>query len=168
MKLLRGTLFLLGIASFAICLKAESFIVTLELEGAHTKQSTTNGVVISHMIAKPRPVFEGRVNEPLKVRYCFSPKSGAPMEDVLVHAYVTPESQLNQMSPPTLKSDVVILESALLMDFKTNHIAQASFSFKVNRPGIFLVRVEALDFGNSGLDEPFAALDLEIKENGAK
>lgn len=163
MKLLRRWIILLAVISVIVWSRAESFVVTLELQGAHGKQSVTNAIAASRTANKPRAKFKAQVNESLKVLYRIGHNSPTPIEDVLVHLYVAPEEQLNQMRPPNLKSELVILESALVMDFKTNHIAQGTFSFKVNRPGIFLVRVESLDSENTLLDESFAAIDLEIQ-----
>ncbi len=146
-------------------LRAEPFTVVLELQGQQEKQTATNAPALHRSPAPARRVFHARLNEPLKVRFSLSLNEVTTLEDMLVHLYVAPEEQLNQMRPPDLKPDRVVLESALTMDLKTNRTVRANFSFRVDKPGIYLVRVEGLDTADAGIEEPFAAMDLEVKEN---
>jgi hypothetical protein len=152
----------------ALCLKADSFIVVLELQGRTTTECVTNPPAATAPAGKVRRVLQARVDEPLKVRFRIEQVGGPVAEDAVVHLFVAREEKLNQMHAPELKGSDVILESALATDFKTGQSARSSFSFSVSHPGLYLVRVEGQDMAPPGLEQPFAALDLSVKQEAAK
>jgi hypothetical protein len=84
------------------------------------------------------------------------------VEDVLVHFFVVPETALGVEPVPELKPEEVLVEGAESLDFKVDDTAQATFTFRVRKPGAYLVRAESIEPGTVGIGS-FAALDLEVK-----
>ena len=143
--------------------RAEDFSATLELSGAGGTQKTESAAGLGRHREKARPVFHAAVSEALTLRWKCSSQAAKLFENVLVHVYVAREEKLDQDDPPDLKPDRVALESAITMDFKAGDSAHASLTFRVDKPGIYLVRVEAQGVAESLPLEPFAALDMEVK-----
>jgi hypothetical protein len=152
----------------ALCLKADLFIVVLELQGRTTTECITNPPGANVPAGKVRPVLHAGVDEPLKVRFRIEQVGGPIAEDAVVHLFVARVEKLNQIHAPDMKIGVVIMESALATDFKTGQSVRGSFSFSVSHPSLYLVRVEGKDMAPPGLEEPFAALDLSVKQEAAK
>jgi hypothetical protein len=152
----------------ALCVRAESFIVVLELQGRTITESITNPPAATSHAARARPVLHATVDEPLKVRFRVTQVDGPVAEDAVIHLFVAEEEKLNQMHAPELKGRGVILESALATDFKTGQSARGSFSFTVSHPGFYLVRVEGQEMAPAGLEQPFAAIDLSVKQEAHK
>jgi hypothetical protein len=168
MKLPRWFFCMFVLGNVALCLKADSFIVVLELQGRTSTECITNPPVANVRAAKVRPVLHATVDEPLKLRFRIAQVGGPIAEDAVVHVFVAREEKLNQMHAPELKASNVILESALATDFKTGQSARGSFSFSISHPGLYLVRVEGQDMAPPGLEQPFAALDLSVKQEAVK
>jgi hypothetical protein len=83
-------------------------------------------------------------------------------KDTLVHFYVVKVDRQGQ-APPALDPSVVVLESALTMDFPTGEVAGGTQRFRVDGPGIYLVRIEAGgDPDKPGLED-FAEMELVVK-----
>ena len=159
---------MLGVWSIALCLNAAPFVVTLELKGQTATQCITNPPALNQSAAKVRPGLDARIDEPLKIRFSITNTGETEVQDAVIHVYVAPEERLNQIHAPSLKSDQLVLESALSTSFKKGQTAQGTFSFRVSRPGVYLVRVEGLDIVPSGIEAPFAALDLTVKGDATK
>jgi hypothetical protein len=152
-----------------LSLRTAPFTIVLELQGRSSAQSVTNGVSsLDRRQPSVRPVLQAGIDEPLTVRFRVMRPGGPEVEDALFHMYVAPEEKLNQSGPPDLKPAQVVLESAFSADFQADGSAEGTISFRVSRPGLYLVRVEGLDMGTAGTDGPFAALDLQVKEKASK
>lgn len=143
---------------------ADDLKATLELEGSKEKRTAVSESTLKRPRAKPRPVLRATVDESLTVRWKITCSAAKPQEEVLVHFYVAREDKPGQEQAPDLKSDRVVVESALTMDFKDKDSAHGTLTFQINKAGVYLVRVEVEGKETTPLDEPFAALDLEVKE----
>jgi hypothetical protein len=170
MKPPRWFFWMLGVLDIALCLNihAAPFVVILKLQGRTTSQCITNPPALNQAVPKVRPVLGAGIDEPLKVHFHIMQTGGTEAQNAVVHLYIALEESLNQMRAPDLKSDQVILESALSASFKAGQSAQGTFSFRISRPGLYLVRVEGLDIEPAGIETPFAALDLAIEGKAAK
>ena len=109
----------------------------------------------------PRPVVKARVNEPLKVQFTLTnvyPKK--TLENVVVHLFVVKQEKLGQRELPEIGDDVV-LESAFEMDFKPGAKAGMRNTLKIDKPGVYLVRIETRQTNSD--HEHFAAIDLVVE-----
>ena len=88
----------------------------------------------------------------------------APNEekDVLVHFFVVKIDRVGE-APPPLDPGIVLMESALTMDFPAGNKATAKLRFRLNEPGIYLVRVEAGADPRKAVQPDFAELELIAK-----
>lgn len=86
----------------------------------------------------------------------------AEVKDVLVHFYVVKLDRAGQ-APPALDPAKVTIESALTMDFANGKSSQATQQFRVDGPGVYLVRIEAgTDPDNPGQAD-YAEIELSLK-----
>ena len=109
----------------------------------------------------PRPVLKAKLNDPIKVQWIFqNTYPNKTIENVLIHFYVAREEKVGQkdVAPP---GDDVVLETACDLDFKPGAKVGARSTFKIDRPGVYLVRVESRQTKSD--HEHFAAIDLVIE-----
>jgi hypothetical protein len=86
----------------------------------------------------------------------------AEAKDVLVHFYVVKLDRAGQ-APPALDPAKVAIESALTMDFANGKSSDGTQRFRVDGPGVYLVRIEAgTDPDNPG-QEDHADIELSVK-----
>jgi hypothetical protein len=83
-------------------------------------------------------------------------------KDVLVHFYAVRIGRAGE-APPPLEPAKVPIETALTMDFPPNAASDATLRFKVEQPGIYLVRVEVRPNSQELGHEEYAAMDLVVK-----
>ena len=112
----------------------------------------------------PRPVIKAKAGETIKVQWIFTNiYPHKTLEDVVVHFYVAREGKAGQKDLPDLSNaDDVVLETAYEMDFKPGAKSGARASFKIDKPGSYLVRVDSKQTKSD--HEHFAAIDLVIEE----
>jgi hypothetical protein len=110
----------------------------------------------------PRPVLKAKVGETIKVQYILTNVyPHKTLADVVVHFFVARQEKAGQKELPDLRGDVV-LESAFDMDFKPGGKAGARSNFKIDTPGVYLIRVETRQTQSD--HEHFAAIDLVIED----
>ena len=141
---------------------AEDFAATLELSSATAKLALTNAALPNLRQPEVRPVFHAKATENLTLHWTLTAKAAKLFEDVLVHFYVARVDGPDQQ-PDLKKPENVVLEGALTMDFKGGSSARTGLKFQVDKPGNYVVRVEAQHPDLSALDEPFAAINLMVK-----
>ena len=141
---------------------AEDFAATLELSSATAKLALTNAALPNLRQPEVRPVFHAKATENLTLHWTLTAKAAKLFEDVLVHFYVARVDGPDQQ-PDLKKPENVVLEGALTMDFKGGNSALSDVKFQVDKPGNYVVRVEAQHPDLSALDEPFAAINLVVK-----
>lgn len=142
----------------------DHFAIDLKIQGA--KAGRTAHAETMKLGAKPkaRLVLEAKAGEPLTVHWTMrrtDPKN--PAKDVLVHFVVVQEGQVGQRAIPRLDKGVAV-ESALTMDFQPKDETKGDLSFRIAKPGAYLVRLETIG-ASQGTDgeETFAALDLVVR-----
>ena len=141
---------------------SDALAVTLEVSGARAKKVATNAASPDRRRASERSIFHAEVNESLTLHWVLEAKFDPSVPDVLVHFYVAHVDGPNQL-PDLTKPENLVLEGALTMDFEQKNSAQSSLTFRVSKPGRYLVRVEAQHEDLSPLEPPFAAMDLEVR-----
>jgi hypothetical protein len=111
----------------------------------------------------PRPVVKAKAGEPIKIQYMLTNVyPHKTLENVVVHFYVAKQSKTGQKETPNLNDEKnVVIESAFEMDFKPGAKAGARTTIKVDKPGVYLVRVETKQTQSD--HEHFAAIDLVVE-----
>jgi hypothetical protein len=108
----------------------------------------------------PRPVVKANAGEPIKLQFMLTNVyPNKTLENVVVHFFVARQEKVGQKEPPDLREDVV-LESAFEMDFKPGAKVGQRNTVRIDKPGVYLVRVETRQTQSD--HEHFAAIDLVI------
>ena len=132
------------------------------MSSATAKLALTNAALPNLRQPEVRPVFHAKATENLTLHWTLTAKAAKLFEDVLVHFYVARVDGPDQQ-PDLKKPENVVLEGALTMDFKGGNSTSSDVKFQVDKPGNYVVRVEAQHPDLSALDEPFAAINLVVK-----
>jgi hypothetical protein len=156
-RLAIGFLFLF--ASFA---RAGGFIAELKIsEGTHSKSSISKALVTAD--SKPqRATFEVTTDGRFTASWKVIRTDPVEAKDVLVHFVVVKLDRPGQAIPP-LEPARVPIECALTMDFPKDKTASGSQPFRVDAPGVYLVRIEAGGDPDKPGQEDFAELEMVIK-----
>jgi hypothetical protein len=86
----------------------------------------------------------------------------AEVKDALVHFVVVKLDRPGQ-AIPALEPDKVTIECALTMDFAKDKTASGSQPFRIQSPGVYLVRIEAGGDPDKPGQEDFGELELIVK-----
>ncbi len=154
----------IGIAIALLCWAAraspggEPFNASLSVSDSNHSQSTTQ----PSQTSERRPVLESTTDLPLSARWKMTYVGGPPAADVLVHFFVVRIDKLGQ-DPPALDPAIVLVESALLMDFDPNSSSSADLPFRIDNPGKYLVWIEATIGQGNGSKTQHAAVELIVK-----
>jgi hypothetical protein len=112
----------------------------------------------------PRPVVKVKAGEPIKIQYMLTNVyPHKTLENVVVHFYVARQDKVGQKPTPDLGVEAnVVMESAFEMDFKPGAKAGSRNTLKIDKPGVYLIRVESKQTQTD--HEHFAAIDLVVEE----
>jgi len=158
--------FLFWLAAFGE-VRADHFAIDLEVKGpkaGRTVHAETAGPAdLSTLGTKPKPreVLEIQAGDKIIIKWTLaSTASKDTAKDVLVHFYAVKIAKQGGPPPPKLDKDV-LLETALTMDFKPKDKTEGELSLQVDKPGVYLLRLETIGaaVGADG-HEHFANLDL--------
>ena len=161
----RGTPAVLVVGWLALLAPARAEHFTIELKakaGENSKTAKTDAVALGEK-PKPRGILEARAGQDITVKWTLTcaAKKGE-FKDVTVHFFVVKEEKVGQLAVPKLDKDVAA-ESALTMDFKPKDKSDGELTFKIETPGNYLLRLEALNGAGAEGHEHFAALDVVVK-----
>lgn len=111
----------------------------------------------------PRPVVKVKAGEAVKVQYMLTNVyPHKTLENVVVHFYVARQGKVAQKETPDLSVEAnVVLETAFEMDFKPGGKAGTRATFKVDTPGVYLIRCETKQTQSD--HEHFGAIDLVVE-----
>ena len=110
----------------------------------------------------PRPVIKAKVGDPIKIEWSFTNVyPHKTLENVVLHFYVAPVEKVGQKELPKINDDVIV-ETGFEMDFKPGARSKARTTVKIDKPGVYMVRVESIQTGSD--HEHFAAIDLVVEE----
>jgi hypothetical protein len=111
----------------------------------------------------PRPVLKAKVGDKIRINWLFTNVyPHKTLENVVVHFYIAREDKKGQKELPDLAvAENVILESAFDMDFKPGAKAGQRHALKIDRPGVYLIRIESKETKSD--HEHFAAVDLVVE-----
>jgi hypothetical protein len=153
----------LCIAGLATGAWAEHAKVTLEVESGGKKETAFVDQTPPPSGKNPRPVLKVKAGEPIKFQWILTNVyPNKTIEGVTVHFFVARQETVGQKDLPDLNSQEPVLETAFDMDFKPGAKAGARGTLKIEKPGVYLVRLETIQTKSD--HEHFSALDLVVEE----
>ncbi len=109
--------------------------------------------------AKPRAILEAPASAPITIQWrVTSMVSKSAVKDLVIHFVAVRHERVGQLESPKLDKDVAA-ETACNMDFEPGDSARGELRLTLDRPGVYLMRVETIGAGKPGT-EYFAALDF--------
>ncbi len=148
---------------------AEHAKITLDVSTGKDKETAFVDQTPPDSGKNPRPVLHANAGETIKVEWVFANiYPHKTIENAILHFYVAKEAKVGQKDLPDLdeKTGYVVVETAFEMDFKPNGRAKGKHSFKIDKPGTYLVRLETRNTDSD--HEHFAAIDLVVDEAASK
>ena len=139
---------------------AAGFEVSLRVSQQDREAAATKPANVAKAIKK-RAVFEGDVARPFTAKWKVVRAAKQEEKDVLVHYYVVKIERSGQAAPP-LEPKRVIVESALTMDFPPGQSSESSVQFRIDEPGVYLMRIET-GSGDQPEAQDFAEIELLVK-----
>jgi hypothetical protein len=157
-------LFLVFLATSPVSAFFEHAKITLDVT---TKGETTTAYVDQTPPdhgKNPRPVVKVKAGDPIKINWMLTNVyPHKTLENVVVHFYVAREEKVGQKPTPDLGVEAnVVMESAFEMDFKPGAKAGVRNTLKIDKPGVYLIRVESKQTQTD--HEHFAAIDLVVED----
>jgi hypothetical protein len=144
----------------AFPLRAEHAKINLEVSAPAGQVSASVDQTPPAWGKNPRPVLKAKVNEAIRVNFLLTNVyPHKKLENVVVHFYIAPVKEVGQRELPDLSQEVVT-ETAFEMDFKPGAKAGQRMTIRVDKPGLYLVRVETRNTQSD--HEHFAAIDLVV------
>lgn len=151
----------LGLAATAVTARAEHAKITLDVTAGSNKETAFVDQTPPESGKNPRPVLKAKAGEPIRIQWVFTNVyPHKTLENVVCHFFVARQQKVGQKELPDLGGDVV-LETAFDMDFKPGGKAGARTTVHIDKPGVYLVRVESRQTNSD--HEHFAAIDLVIE-----
>lgn len=142
--------------------QAAGYDATVELRDG-TSRIARHTTATTAPSAMPRRVtLESSAENPFTVVWKVVRRDPTAAVDGLVHFYVVKMDRQGQ-APPPLEPSRVVLESAVTMDFPPGETSGGTQQFRVDGPGIYLVRVEIGADPDKPGSEDFAELELVAK-----
>jgi hypothetical protein len=152
---------LLVIAFFAAVVRAEHFDITLTVEGDGKKAEGYADDSPPPEGLHPRPVFRARADELLTLQFLMDYVNPHDLDKhVTIRFFVAPEKKVGQKEVPSPDEGAVV-QGSFTMDFKPKSRLGLTQKFRVDRAGVYLLRLESV---NSHSDhQHFSAIDLVIE-----
>jgi hypothetical protein len=142
--------------------RGAGYELSLEIADGKEKQMTSRRPAETGKPAEKRVMMEARTDAQFTAAWKVKRTGKDEAKDVLVHFYVVRIGRPGE-APPPLEPKRVVLESALTMDFPPGESTGAALKFRVDEPGVYLVRIETRPNADETGHEDFAAMDLVIK-----
>jgi hypothetical protein len=146
----------------AAAARGAGYEISLKVSDRQHEQAVTSKAPELHKPGEARTSMEARPGEKLTAAWKVVRSARDEAKDVLVHFYVVRIGRAGE-APPPLDPVKVPIESALTMDFPSNEASSATLQFKIDQPGMYLVRVEARPNSEEPGHEEYAAVDLVVK-----
>ena len=151
-----------AVLALAPLARAEHAKITLDVSTPAGKQTAFVDQTPPASGKNPRPVIKARAGEPIKVQFMLTNVyPNKTLENVVVHLFIAPQEKVGQKDLPEIADDVV-LEAAFEMDFKPGAKVGQRNTLRIDKPGVYLVRVETRQTKSD--HEHFAAIDLVIED----
>ena len=155
-----GLLAAFSVMALAGAARAEHAKITLDVTASGEKQTAFVDQTPPASGKNPRPVIKAKVGEPIKVQFLLTNVyPHKTLEGVVVHFFIAREEKVGQKDVPEIDEGVV-LEAAFDIDLKPGAKAGQRNTLRVDKPGVYLVRVETRQTKSD--HEHFAAIDLVV------
>lgn len=142
---------------------AGDFELTLNVSaGSQNQSAQTPKSAASRPSTADRPALTVSAGEKCVVAYKVTSVARQLLENALVHCFVVRIEKAGN-PPPPLDPKLVILESALTMDFPTGSSTHAELELRPQRPGVYLVQIEASNGPEESERRASIAVDLIVK-----
>jgi hypothetical protein len=167
--MLRVIGFLFGIVlgcALVTPLRAEHAKINLEVAAASGQVSASVDQTPPAWGKNPRPLLKAKVGDPIRINFVLTNVyPHKKLENVVVHFFVAPQKKAGQHDLPDLNLEVVT-ETAFEMDFKPGGKAGQRMTIRIDKPGVYLVRIETRNTQSD--HEHFAAVDLVVGEQASQ
>jgi hypothetical protein len=152
---------MLVIAFFGVVVRAEHFDISLTVEGDGRKAEAYADDSPPPEGLHPRPVFHARAGGLLTLQFLMDYVNPHDLDkQVTVRFFVVPEKQAGQKEVPA-PDETAVVQGSFVMDFKPKSRLGLTQKFRVDRAGVYLLRLESV---NSHSDhQHFSAIDLVIE-----
>ncbi len=143
--------------------RAEHAKITLDVAGKGTQETAFVDQTPPDSGKNPRPIVKIKAGETIKIQYMLTNVyPHKTLENVVVHFFVARQGKVAQKDLPNLAEEKnVVMETAFEMDFKPGAKAGARTAFKIDAPGVYIVRIETKQTQSD--HEHFAAIDLVVE-----
>src|SRR5947209_13934448 len=135
--------------------------ISLKVSDGQHERTATSQLPERHKPGELRLTLETRAGTKCTATWKVARSARDEAKDVLVHFYVVRIGRAGE-APPPLDPAKVAIETALTMDFPPAEASSATLQFKVDHPGVYLVRVEARPNSEEPGHEEYAAIDLVV------
>lgn len=136
--------------------------IDLKVEAGKESQSAQAEPLALGVTPKERKVLTSTTGQSVKVQWVVTNKSPkTEMKNMTVHFVAVKAEKVGQRQVPKLTLQDVVAESALALDFSPGEKAGGSLTFKIDRPGVYFLRLEPKNAPEG--EECFAAVDLVVK-----
>ncbi len=150
----------LALAIWPALARAEHAKITLDVSTDREKVTAHVDQTPPDWGKNPRPVLKARAGETIRVQSVFTNVyPHKTLENVVVHLYIARQEKVGQHELPDLSGDVVS-ETAFEIDLKPGAKAGQRSTLRIDKPGVYLVRIESRNTGSD--HEHFAAIDLVV------
>jgi hypothetical protein len=138
------------------------FDAALELKDDKTSQASISKTASTPDPLAHRAVLQSSTGSLFTATWKVIRSGKEELKDALVHFYVVKMDRQGQ-APPALDPAVVVIESAITMDFPPGVSSAGTQRFRVDAPGVYLVRIEAAGDPDKPGVEDFTELELVVK-----
>jgi len=140
---------------------AAGFEASLSVSQGNTRQSTKTAATTRGALER-RVQLAGPPGARFTATWKMTRTAKDQADDVLVHFYVVKLDRPGE-APPPLDPNRVVIESALTMDFPSGEAASANQPFRIDEPGVYLVRIEIAIDTQHAAREDYAEMELVVK-----
>jgi len=141
--------------------RAEHSDIDLRVEGPHGQVEATSDREPPAGGINPRPKLTVQAGDPLVLQFILTniyPHD--VVKDVTIRYFVVRTDKIGQKDLPELEHGA-ITKGHVVMNLKPKARVGARLNFRIDEPGIYLVRVDTLNTKSD--HEHFSAVDLEVK-----
>ena len=147
---------------FASSARAEGYGASLTVSDGKDHQVSATPTAGLHKPLDRRPSLAAGADAEFTAEWKVVRTAHDEEKDVLVHFYVVKIEREGQ-APPPLDPKIVVMESALTMDFPPGEKSSAKLRFRLPEAGRYLVRIEAGGDPRKAVQPDFAELELSAK-----
>src|SRR5260370_1463966 len=142
--------------------RADHFTIDLEVKAPKANKTVHAETLGLGIKTKPRAVLEIQAGDRITIKWTLAGTAKDAFKDVQIQFYAVKIPKPGDPPPPRRDFDKdAILQAALTMDFKPKDKTEAELSLQMEKPGIYLLRLETSRAAVASNDhEHFTASEL--------